>query len=594
MSLAPAEQEWVHAIVQRLAVAAGGLKVFHPGSPQAQFNNDPRLIDPLTALLRRWLIHPHGYVVVARVRSTAAPSTAALARVAEDVFGGLPVEIDRGSDNEADAGQSFAHALHPAVGVPALLPAADAAARLGIAQHFDPPACGVPTRGTVFGSSSAGPASTPVALPAQVRTLHTAVVGATGSGKSSLLLRMILEEIRRPAAGCGVGLIDPHGDLCDRVLQAIPSAHADRVVLIDVTDAGHCVSINPLEGMACDATAAHRIANQIGDIVDCLLEGHDTTGPIARSHLRHALLLAAARPGAPATLLDLTRALEDKAVFERLLQQCTNRALRDYWKRAREAYGEQSLANWLPYLIARLTPFVANPVLRRLFCRPRSTVNLRQAFEERRIVLCNLSKSVLQDNECRVAGALMLMMFHNAALSRAGLPAKQRTPFHLYVDEFASLANDGTPRMFAEARKYGLALTVAMQGTAGLRHPGNRTPLADSVFANTGSKFIFRLGVEDAGVLAPYFMPAVGVADIVRLPDRHAVFSLAGGGRPLPPFVVRVASPERASAAAAASSIRARSNARYATTLPNADAALAEAYDASLTAVAAATERAAE
>jgi hypothetical protein len=189
--------------------------------------------------------------------------------------------------------------------------------------------------------------------------------------------------------------------------------------------------------------------------------------------------------------------------------------------------------------MAPIAPFTTSPIMKRLLSRPDSSIDLAQAMRDKKIVLFNLSKGVLQDTEAQVLGSLILMKFFSAALGRAKLPADKRPPFHLYVDEFQSFATDSVPRMFSEARKFGLCLTTANQSLGQLQNRWGRSNIAESILANTATKFLFRLGPADMDTLQPFYKPQFGEETMANLPDFHAVACMSDHNRPLPPFVFR-------------------------------------------------------
>ena len=238
--------------------------------------------------------------------------------------------------------------------------------------------------------------------------------------------------------------------------------------------------------------------------------------------------------------LDAVRIIEDPDYCSYLLGKCNNRNVVDYWEQFRKTTGsENGYGSWAPYIMARLIPFVTSPIMKRLLNRPDSTIDLGQAMRDKKIVLFNLSKGVLQDTECQVLGSLILMKFFSAALSRARAPEEERAPFHLYVDEFQSFATDSVPRMFAECRKFGLCLTTANQSLGQLRNSWGRSNIAESILANTATKFLFRLGPSDMATLQPYYRPQFNAEEMATLPDFHAVACMSDRNRPLPPFVFR-------------------------------------------------------
>lgn len=533
--------EEIHKTMFR--VQSGNLVVFHPESPITSYSSSAELGTAAAELMRRWLRHPSGYAVDCVVRSSASLGEVAWRRLAADVFGERPFEMVRRFDMSAPqplAQPTLAWACSPEQGIPALMPSQLKLPSLAVPRHYPAPVATPPQSGAVLGTTVCGRSSTKVALPPENRSRHVALFGATGSGKSSLLTQMIAEDIADPQRSCGIGLIDPHGDLYQRVLSMIPPERAEDVMLVDTSDILNTACINPLEGMQDDPMQAQFIMGEIMYLIEMLFEVKDSSGPMTRSNLRHLLLLSASQSGRHGTFLDAARILEDKDYCDYMLSKCKDRNVVDYWQKFKQTRSiENGFGEWIPYLMARLSPFITSPIMKRLINRPDSTIDIAQAMADKKIVLFNLSKGVLQDTECQVLGSLILMKFFSAALGRARVPAEQRAPYHLYVDEFQTFATDSVTRMFSEARKYGLCLTTANQSLGQLKNSWGRSSISESILANTATKFLFRLGPSDIDTLQPYFKSQFDAESMASLPDFHAVACMSNQNRPLPPFVFR-------------------------------------------------------
>ena len=554
-------QRWLE-LLQRLG--SGNVLAFQPGSPVAVECADPDLKEGLLNLLQTWLRQPRpGFTLHLAVRSPDDLSTFVLQRIARDVFGRMPFQL-RLADDDTDELACPSPLLKPGKGMGGLFAADDRLDAFGLQEITDTPDALPEGPGSIVGHAGR---DTPVILPDAHRLSHVAVLGGSGTGKSSFMLRMMTEDIRR---GFGVGLIDVHGDLYDRALALIPQADLHRVVTIDIEDPDFSVALNPMQGTAGNAEMQNYVANQILEIIEKLFETEQSTGPMMRNHVRHALRLAMCHPEG-GTLADAARVFEDPA-HRRWLLSRADRQLVDYFKAFLKTDGENGFANWLPYLMARFNPFVQNPVLRRMLCRP-STLNLRQAMDEGWIVLFRLSKSVLQELECSLLGTLLLLQFQVAALGRAKQPESQRRPFHLFVDEFHTFANDSTPALFREARKFGLGLTVATQSLSSLRHRRGGD-LANAVLANTATKVLFRLSPMDAHMLDEYVEPGFTARDLSRCPNYQAVVSLTGAD--LPAFRLHAAVPKPTDTPVCIDTLRAASGRRHGTPMAEAQALLAQ------------------
>lgn len=533
--------EEIHKTLFR--VLSGNLVVFHPDSPITSYSSSSELGTSAAELMRRWLRHPSGFAVDCIVRSSAPLGEVAWRRLAADVFGERPFEMVRRFDMSAPqplAQPTLAWACTPEQGIPALMPSQLHLATLAVPRHYPDPAVAPPHVGAFLGTTVCGGRSSAVALPPESRSRHVALFGATGSGKSSLLSQMIAEDIADPQRSCGIGLIDPHGDLYQRILSMIPPERAEDVMLVDTSDIFNTACINPLEGMQDDPLHAQFVVGEIMNLIEMLFEVKNSSGPMIRSNLRHLLLLSASQPGRHGTFLDAARILEDGDYCDYMLTACKDRNVVDYWQKFKQTRGsDHGFGEWIPYIMARLAPFISSPIMKRLINRPDSTIDLAQAMADKKIVLFNLSKGVLQDLECQVLGSLILMKFFSAALGRARVPAEHRAPFYLYVDEFQTFATDSVTRMFSEARKYGLCLTTANQSIGQLNNSWGRSNIAESILANTATKFLFRLGPSDIDTLQPYFKSQFDAESMASLPDFHAVACMSNQNRPLPPFVLR-------------------------------------------------------
>ena len=553
-----ASQHHYSQVLQRLR--RGSVRVFHPSSPLGPDSHDPELGKSLDALLQTWLRQPlPGYAINVLVRSRSDLSGFALQRIGRDILGRYPYRITLVEDEPAWGSRAAALLLKSSQGMGGLFAPDDRMARFGLPEQVPEPARLPEGMGSVVGHAGR---EAIVVLPDSMRLSHVAVVGGSGTGKSNFLLRMLQQDIAR---GHGVGLIDVHGDLFDATLAMIPPERASDVVVVDAEDPAFSVALNPLEGTRSNALLQNFVANQVLDIIERMFETPESTGPMMRNHVRHALLLAMCHPSG-GTIADAARVFED-AEFRTWLLSKADQRLSDYFKTFAATSGDQGFKNWLPYLIARFNPFIQNPVLLRMLSRP-STVNLPRLINEGRIVLFRLSKAVLQDLECQLLGTLVLMQFHVAALSRASMRPDLRRPFHLVVDEFHTFANDSTPALFREARKFGLGLTVATQSFSSLRHRRGGD-LTNAVLANTATKVLFRLSPLDAKLVEEYAEPAFSVSDLSRTQNYHAVVCMTASD--VPPFRMHAALPDAFGGGLAVQDLRERSGRQFGTPIADAN-----------------------
>ena len=526
----------------RHRLLANSLVLFRHGSLMENYAVLQGAVEPCIQALQSWLTSPdQGLAVDCTVRSSGPIPATAMQRLATDIFGNRAVTVN--AVELATLKVPSLPRLHwtfrAGQAHPALFPALPQLATFGVPVHFAAPAKRPPaTGGVVLGYTVCGRESSAVALPDDSRDKHLAMFGATGSGKSSLLLRMLADDMAS-ASRPGVALLDPHGTLVHDVLSLVPKDRVKDVILVDVTDAERCASINPFHGTKADRAYASFVGNEVVAMVNTLFEGKDTTGPVMRQNLRTTLGLACFAPKRDGTFLDALRCWEDPDYGDFLAGKCGDRTLAAAWEKVRRSSGEQGFQNWIPYMLPRLSPFASSPAMRRLFNRPVSTLNIAQAMAEGRILLFNLSKGLLGETESRIAGNLVLNMFFAAALARGRQACVAHRRMNLFIDEAQSYCTDSTVQLFAEARKFGLAITTANQSIGQLRNRYGQSTIAEAVLANTASKVLFRLGPSDIELLQPYYTPQFDASDMATLPDRHGVVCMPVCGQPLPPFVAR-------------------------------------------------------
>ena len=528
-------------------IEAGAVRAFHPDSPfQESFASNGSLLEKSGLLLDAWLRHPdRGIGWVLNVESTTDLTQEDLKRVAKACFGDRPIRVHKLCHDwhGMPLSLSFLDGIKPGQGIPSFFPADAAITKLGLAEHFSLPAIKPPdSGGAMIGSLVCGATSGAVALPAEDRFSHIGIFGASGSGKSTLLLKLLEQDLADPTHP-GIGLIDPHGTLYADVLRLIPTRRQDDVVLVDVTDPSFVSSINPLAGMAQDRQYANFIANEIVALIGVLFEGKDTSGPTTRNHIKNALLLASCIPGRAPSFLDASRLFEDKDFRDYLISKSTDAKVHNYWRDFTATNGDSGFKNWLPFIQSRLSPFCDSPLMRRMLNAPQSKIDIDRCVAHGKIVLFNLSGSVLGSQEARIFGNLMLNRIFYASMRRKARGLEKINPFHLVVDEAASMVSASTMRLWAEARKFGLSLTTANQSISQLRSRNGDSEIAQSLLANTATKVFFRLSPSDASMLEPYTSPEFSAKELTRLPVFHSALSMSAHGQILPAFICKVQRP---------------------------------------------------
>jgi hypothetical protein len=445
-----------------------------------------------------------------------------------------------------------------------------------LATLFHPPTAGVSVQGmhtsafteleapTTFNSEGGAGGTTlgrvrfrddrrAVSVDLDARRRHLYIVGRTGVGKSTLLLNLLLADLQ---AGRGVGLLDPHGDLAERVLAAVPQPRTNDVVVFDPSDESYAVGFNPL---ACFDPARRDLVAD--DVVSAFAKVYDfSQTPRLRDTLRNALYVLIEQGE---TLVSLLLLLSDTAYRERVVRSVDDDVARLFWEREFPGWNERYRTEALSAIQNKVRPFLMNKNIRAIVGQKGRTLNLRQVMDEGKVLVANLSKGRIGEDNANLLGSLLVTSLQQAAMSRANIPEEQRRDFFLTVDEFQNYRTGSFASILSEARKYRLCLTVAHQY---LQQLDSQT--AAAVFGNVGSLIAFQVGGEDAEVLAPQlsqFPGQVRPSDLSNLPKYTAYARLLIGDLPSRPFSLQTDPPPQISGSADRSAVvRAASHRRHA------------------------------
>lgn len=420
------------------------------------------------------------------------------------------------------------------------------------------PPAGMPESGARLGVSAARVKGVPMPIMQGLddRRRHMYVVGKTGMGKSTLLMTLILQDID---AGRGVFLLDPHGDLCEDVLARIPAYRADDVIVLDPSEEQRPIGINILESES--EADKYRIVNEFIAMLMRLYDPHNQAivGPIFQQTVRNAMLAAMSMPDG--TLVDVYRILSDDQYIKRVLPYIKDPLVKAYYedivKKMNDARDHWK-AELLPYLLSKFSRFVEDGTLRRMIGQPRTSVPWHKVIEEQKILLVNLAKGRIGQDNASFIGGLVLSGMLQAAFKRGELPANKRRDFFMYIDEVQNFSTPMLATMLSEGRKFGVTLTIANQFLHQLDHT-----ILEAVFGNVGSMVAFRVGTQDAPILAPEYYPSFGMGDLINLPQFTAAVKLMVDGVAARPFTMKTLPPMRPPDRARAELIRATSGRRY-------------------------------
>lgn len=365
-------------------------------------------------------------------------------------------------------------------------------------------------QGTLFGIKGAD------------RLSHMYIIGKTGTGKSTLLETMIRQDIEN---GEGCALVDPHGDLVERIATSIPEHRAGDVVYLNAPDPSQPYGYNPLRYVVPErrSLAAAGVLEVFKKIWD------DSWGTRMEHILRNALLLLFDQRHA--TLADILRLLIDDDYRRACARVTDNERVREFWLKEFEHYSYRLRAEAIVPIQNKVGAFLADPMLNRILTHPEKDIRLRRVMDSKGILLVNLARGRIGEDAAAILGGLLVTMIGLAAFSRADIPDQSRHPFHLYLDEFQNFTTLSIATMAAELRKYGVGLVLSHQYLSQLD-----LEVRDAVLGNAGTLISFRLGAADASFVAREFAPVFDATDLLALPNFHIYLKLMIDGRPSRPF----------------------------------------------------------
>lgn len=358
-------------------------------------------------------------------------------------------------------------------------------------------------------------------LPRTDRGRHLYIIGQTGVGKSGLLELLTISDVYSPY---GFAVIDPHGDYAMNILRRIPAERVNDVLYFNPADTAFPIAFNPMEVL--DPKLKTHTSSEL---VGVLKRMFDSWGPRLEYILRYSILALLDYP--ESTMLDITRILTDKKFRNDVLKHVQDPVVRNFWTVEFASWNDKFAAEAVAPVLNKVGAFTANPLVRNIIGQPKSSFNIRQIMDERKILIVNLSRGLVGEDNASLLGALFVTKMQLAAMSRADIPADVRSPFYLYVDEFQNFATDSFATILSEARKYGLNLTVANQYTAQMP-----IEVKDAVFGNVGSIIAFRMSADDAGFMQKYFEPKFTDHDLVHMHNRNFVLSMTIEGEKVQAF----------------------------------------------------------
>ena len=370
------------------------------------------------------------------------------------------------------------------------------------------------------------------------RRRHMYTIGKTGMGKTVMMENMAIQDIQ---AGKGVGFVDPHGEAAERLLDFIPSNRINDVIYFNPADLDYPIAFNVMEKV--DITHRHLVASGLMGVFKKIWP--DVWSARMEYILNNSILALLEYPGS--TLLGVNRMLADSDYRKKVVEKVTDPVVKSFWITEFARYTQRYEVEATAAIQNKVGQFISNPLIRNIIGQVQTTINMRAVMDEGKILIANISKGRIGEDNSRLLGALVITKLQLAAMSRVDIPEEKRKDFHLYVDEFQNFATESFVNILSEARKYRLSLVLGNQYISQLEEmtpTGRSTRVRDAIFGNVGTIVVFRVGAEDAEFLENEFLPELTANDLVNLAKYNVYLKLminGIAGRPfsaetLPPF----------------------------------------------------------
>ncbi len=388
---------------------------------------------------------------------------------------------------------------------------------------------------TYFGKTNFRNQDVAFGIKTDDRRRHMYVIGKTGMGKTTLMEGMVIQDIRN---GHGVCFIDPHGDSVEKILNYIPSNRVNDVIYFNPSDLDNPIAFNILE--AVETKYKHLVASGLMGVFTKIWA--NLWSARMEYILNNTVLALLDSPGN--TMLGITRMYVDKQYRKKIVDNIKDPIVKAFWTDEFANYNEKYRTEAIAPIQNKVGQFLSSAVIRNIVGQPKSTLDLRSIMDERKILLLDLSKGKVGEDNSALLGAMIITKLQLAALSRVDMAEKDRPDFYLYVDEFQNFATDSFATILSEARKYHLNLIIGHQYIGQLTPDKNSTKIRDAVFGNVGTMVIFRIGAADAEYLETEFDPVFTPNDLVALPKYHVILKLMIDGMASEPFSATTLPPD--------------------------------------------------
>lgn len=361
------------------------------------------------------------------------------------------------------------------------------------------------------------------------RRRHFYVIGKTGMGKSNLMENMAIQDMQN---GHGIAYFDPHGEGAQKIIDYIPKERINDVVFFNPADLDYPIAFNVMEKV--DFKYRHLVANGLMSVFKKVWP--DVWSARMEYILNNSILALLEYPDA--TLLGVNRMLADPEYRAKVVEKITDPIVKSFWVKEYAKYTQRYEIEATAAIQNKIGQFVSNALIRNIIGQTKSTVNMRNIMDEQKILILDLSKGRIGEDNSRLLGALLITKLQLAAMSRIDTPEEERKDFYLYVDEFQNFATESFANILSEARKYRLCLVLGHQYISQMDET-----VRDAVFGNVGTLVTFRVGAEDAEFLEREFSPEFTAEDLVNLPKYNIYLKLMIDGIASHPFSSKTLAP---------------------------------------------------
>ncbi len=394
-----------------------------------------------------------------------------------------------------------------------------------------PPPINMPTEGIILGRAVYRGEETIVRMTRDDRRRHLYTIGKSGSGKSVFIQNLAIQDVQN---GEGICVIDPHGDFAEYVLQHVPKERADDVIYFNPSDTDRPIGLNMLE-VKTEGQKDFATQEMIA-IFYKMVTDPSMIGPMFEHQMRNVMLTLMSDLETPGTIAEVPRMFTDDTYVAKWKKKLKDPVVMAFWDKEMAKTSDFHKSEMLGYLISKVGRFTENAMVRNIIGQSHSGFNFREVMDQKKILIVNLAKGLTGEINSNLLGMIIVSKLQMAALERANMPEDQRHDFYLYIDEFQNFITDSIATILSEARKYRLELVIAHQYMKQLEDNKGKSAVRDAVLGNAGTIVSFRIGVEDADILAKEFAPIFSAYDLVNVEQYTAYTKLLINNTAAKPF----------------------------------------------------------